>query len=131
MPITCFRACRDWHDMPTPVMTDELKRDLRLLRLRGAMDPKRFYKKAEKGRFPAKFALGTVVEGPTEWVSGGNPPSPSVLASQPRRHQLHLLERIPMEIARLRLLCSLALPIRTHHHWFLEGMADTASSLNS
>ncbi len=55
-------------------MTDEVKRDLRLLRLRGAMDPKRFYKKAEKGRFPDKFALGTVIEGPTEWYSGDPPP---------------------------------------------------------
>ena len=51
-------------------MTDELKRDLRLLRLRGAMDTKRFYKKAEKGRFPDRFAIGTVIEGPGEYLSG-------------------------------------------------------------
>lgn len=51
-------------------MTDELKRDLRLLRLRGAMDTKRFYKKADKGRFPNRFAIGTVIEGPAEFFSG-------------------------------------------------------------
>lgn len=62
-------CCRDWHELPAPVLTDELKRDLRLLRLRGAMDPKRFYKRAEKGKFPAKFAVGTVVEGPADFYS--------------------------------------------------------------
>ena len=34
------------------------------------MDTKRFYKKAEKGKFPTRFAVGTVIEGPTEWYSG-------------------------------------------------------------
>ena len=33
------------------------------------MDPKRFYKRAEKGRFATKFAVGTVVEGPAEFFS--------------------------------------------------------------
>ena len=61
--------CSDWHELPTTVITDEMKRDLRLLRLRGAMDPKRFYKRAEKGRFASKFAVGTVVEGPAEFFS--------------------------------------------------------------
>lgn len=65
-----FLMCSDWHELPTTVITDELKRDLRLVRLRGAMDPKRFYKRAEKGRFAAKFAVGTVIEGPAEFFSG-------------------------------------------------------------
>ena len=52
----------------TPI-TDEMKRDLRLLRLRGAMDTKRFYKKGDKGKFPTRFAVGTIVEGPTEFHS--------------------------------------------------------------
>ena len=60
----------DWHDLPATEITDEVKRDLRLLRLRGAMDPKRFYKRAEKGKFASKFAIGTVVEGAGEWYSG-------------------------------------------------------------
>ena len=33
------------------------------------MDPKRFYKRAEKGKFAAKFAVGTVIEGPAEFFS--------------------------------------------------------------
>lgn len=56
--------------MPVTPITDEVKRDLQLLRLRGAMDTKRFYKKGEKGRFPTRFAIGTVVEGPTDFYSG-------------------------------------------------------------
>ncbi len=47
-----------------------MKRDLRLLRLRGVMDPKRFYKSADQTKFPKYFQFGTVVEGPTEFYSG-------------------------------------------------------------
>ena len=51
-------------------MTDEVKRDLRLLKLRGVMDPKRFYKSADQTKFPKYFQFGTVAEGPTEFYSG-------------------------------------------------------------
>ena len=54
-------------------MTDEVKRDLRLLKLRGVMDPKRFYKSADQTKFPKYFQFGTVVEGPTEFYSGKIP----------------------------------------------------------
>ena len=54
-------------------MTDEVKRDLRLLKLRGVMDPKRFYKSADQTKFPKYFQFGTVVEGPTEFYSGTIP----------------------------------------------------------
>lgn len=48
----------------------ETKRDLQLLKLRGAYDPKRFYKSSDHKRgFPAHFQMGTVVEGPTEFYS--------------------------------------------------------------
>jgi hypothetical protein len=46
-----------WFDLPAPKMTDELKRDLRLLRLRGAYDPKRFYKSFDNTKFPKHFAV--------------------------------------------------------------------------
>ena len=49
-------------------MTDELKMDLRALRMRGALDPKRFYKAVDER---SKFVqLGTVVEGRGEGNSG-------------------------------------------------------------
>ena len=34
-----------WFGMKAPEVTDELKRDLEVLKMRGAIDPKRFYKK--------------------------------------------------------------------------------------
>jgi len=48
----------------------QVKRDLRMLRLRGAFDPKRFYKSADGTKFPKYFQMGTVVEGPTDFYSG-------------------------------------------------------------
>ena len=66
-------ACSNWYNLPAPQMTDEVKRDLRLLKLRGVMDPKRFYKSADQTNFPKYFQFGTVVEGPTEFYSGKIP----------------------------------------------------------
>ena len=63
-------SCSKWYDLPATQVTDEVKRDLRLLRLRGVMDPKRFYKSADQTKFPEYFQFGTVVEGPTEFYSG-------------------------------------------------------------
>ena len=62
--------CSKWFNLPATQITDEVKRDLRLLRLRGVMDPKRFYKSADHTKFPEYFQFGTVVEGPTEFYSG-------------------------------------------------------------
>lgn len=33
-----------WYDMPATRIDEHMKQELRLLRLRGAFDPKRFYK---------------------------------------------------------------------------------------
>jgi hypothetical protein len=51
-----------WFGLGAPQMTPELKRDLRLLKLRGAFDPKRFYKSSDSSKLPTHFAIGTVVE---------------------------------------------------------------------
>ncbi|KAH9684150.1 Fcf2 domain-containing protein [Citrus sinensis] len=40
-------AGTSWFDMPAATITPELKKDLQLLKLRSAMDPKRHYKKSE------------------------------------------------------------------------------------
>jgi hypothetical protein len=50
-----------WFNMAAPAITPDLKRDLRLLRLRGAFDPKRFYKSADTGRLPEHFAVRRVL----------------------------------------------------------------------
>ncbi|KAJ2549427.1 rrna-processing protein fcf2 [Coemansia sp. RSA 1933] len=64
-------AGKRWFGMKAPVMTQELKNDLRVLQLRNVLDPKQFYKKGTVGKeTPKYFEMGTIVEGPTEFYSG-------------------------------------------------------------
>jgi hypothetical protein len=56
--------------MPAARMDDGMKTELRLLQLRGAYDPKRFYKSFDRSKFPKYFQMGTVVEGPTDFYGG-------------------------------------------------------------
>ena len=58
--------------MSSRVCCIQVKRDLRMLRLRGAFDPKRFYKSADATKFPKYFQMGTVVEGPADFYSGAS-----------------------------------------------------------
>ena len=52
-----------WFDMPAPVMTPELKREVQAMRLRNALDPKRFYKGGSKdSQLPEFFQVGHVLE---------------------------------------------------------------------
>ena len=37
-----------WYNLPKTEVTDEIKQDLKLIKMRGVLDPKRFYKKGEK-----------------------------------------------------------------------------------
>ncbi len=76
----------------------ETKRDLQLLKLRGAYDPKRFYKSSDhKKGFPAHFQMGTVIEGPTDFYS-------SRLARRDRKQNIteELLHDTDMNDARKR-----------------------------
>jgi hypothetical protein len=58
---------KGWFDLPATAMTEELKQDLRAVRMRGALDPKRFYKALDR---PGKFVqLGTVVQGRDEFYT--------------------------------------------------------------
>jgi len=61
-----------WFDMQAPVLTPEVQRDLRVLRLRSYANPKHFFKtddyvsKDRKHRLPSVFQLGTVIAGAGE-----------------------------------------------------------------
>ena len=46
-----------WYNMRAPEMTTELKGDLKALKMRAAMDPKRFYKKNDRDGFPKYFQV--------------------------------------------------------------------------
>ncbi|KAI4884089.1 hypothetical protein NFI96_025701, partial [Prochilodus magdalenae] len=56
-----------WFNMKAPELTDELKNDLKALKMRSAMDPKRFYKKNDRDGFPKYFQVGKVVDNPADF----------------------------------------------------------------
>ncbi|TPX59523.1 hypothetical protein PhCBS80983_g02393 [Powellomyces hirtus] len=58
-----------WFDMPAPELTEELKRDLHILKSRPVIDPKRHYKKNTMSAPPKYFQVGTIIQGPTEFHS--------------------------------------------------------------
>mmetsp|Transcript_35392 Transcript_35392/g.78562 ORF Transcript_35392/g.78562 Transcript_35392/m.78562 type:complete len:410 (+) Transcript_35392:28-1257(+) len=63
-------AGKDWYHLPATRIDDDMKQQLRLLRLRGAYDPKRFYKSFDVNKFPTHFQLGTVVDNPLDFYGG-------------------------------------------------------------
>uniref|UniRef100_A0A2K6MMB8 Fcf2 pre-rRNA processing C-terminal domain-containing protein n=1 Tax=Rhinopithecus bieti TaxID=61621 RepID=A0A2K6MMB8_RHIBE len=52
--------------MKAPEMANELKNDLKALKMRASMDPKRFYKKNDRDGFPKYFQIGTLVDNPKQ-----------------------------------------------------------------
>ncbi|XP_076009364.1 deoxynucleotidyltransferase terminal-interacting protein 2 [Genypterus blacodes] len=56
-----------WFDMKAPELTQELKGDLHVLKMRSALDSKRFYKKNDRDGFPKYFQVGTVVDNPADF----------------------------------------------------------------
>ncbi|CAF9911813.1 MAG: hypothetical protein HETSPECPRED_000453 [Heterodermia speciosa] len=67
-------AGSDWFNLPRTDLTPELKRDLQLLKMRNALDPKRHYKKENgKTEVPEFSQIGTFIQGPTEFYSSRIP----------------------------------------------------------
>nr|GMD74005.1 rRNA-processing protein fcf2-like [Ipomoea batatas] len=64
-------AGKNWFDMPAPSITPELKKDLQLLKMRDAFDPKRHYKKGDSKSktLPKYFQVGVVIEPASEFYS--------------------------------------------------------------
>ena len=59
--------------MPRTNLTPELKTDLRLLQMRSVLDPHRHYKKTSKASIPQYSQVGTIMEGPTEFLTSRLP----------------------------------------------------------
>eukprot|EP00850_Spirogloea_muscicola_P007291 SM000036S13335 [mRNA] locus=s36:606795:609350:- [translate_table: standard] len=59
-----------WFDLPATTITPDMKQELRLLKLRTVLDPKRHYRAPDTTKFPKHFQIGTVVEGPADFYSG-------------------------------------------------------------
>jgi hypothetical protein len=53
-------AGKAWFDLPAPVLTQELKNDLKAIQLRSIIDPSRFYKKLDRKKLPKYFQIGTI-----------------------------------------------------------------------
>uniref|UniRef100_A0A7S3UFG7 Fcf2 pre-rRNA processing C-terminal domain-containing protein n=1 Tax=Picocystis salinarum TaxID=88271 RepID=A0A7S3UFG7_9CHLO len=63
------QATQKWYSIPTKEITPEVKMDLKILKLRNALDPKRFYKTNDESKLPERFEFGTVVEPAAEFYS--------------------------------------------------------------
>ena len=50
-------AGKEWFDLPATTITPELKNDLRILKMRGALDPSRHYKKNDTKELPKYFQV--------------------------------------------------------------------------
>lgn len=46
-----------WFNMKAPELSQELKGDLQVLKMRGSLDSKRFYKKNDRDGFPKYFQV--------------------------------------------------------------------------
>jgi len=58
---------KGWFNMQGAEMTDELKADMKAIRMRNHLDPQKFYKKSDK--FHKFVQVGTVIEGSAEYYS--------------------------------------------------------------
>ena len=54
-----------WFDMPVPERTPELEKDLRLLAMRSALDPRQHYRRGERVGQGKYFQVGTVISDST------------------------------------------------------------------
>lgn len=66
-------AGSNWFDMPATELTESVKRDIQLLKMRNALDPKRHYRRENTKSMPKYFQVGSIVEGPQDFYSSRIP----------------------------------------------------------
>ncbi|KAL0276241.1 UNVERIFIED_CONTAM: hypothetical protein PYX00_003849 [Menopon gallinae] len=66
---------KDWYNLPATEVTEEIKNDLEVLKMRSALDPKHVYKKNDMKVIPKYFQIGKVVEGAADFYNGRIPKS--------------------------------------------------------
>lgn len=59
-----------WFDMPAKELDIEDKLTIDAIRLRGTLDPSRFYKKKSTDKIGKHFQMGTVIEHPVDYYTG-------------------------------------------------------------
>ncbi|CAH1984315.1 unnamed protein product [Acanthoscelides obtectus] len=60
---------KKWFGLPATEMTEEIKNDLEILKMRSVLDPKHFYKKNDLKVLPKYFEMGKVMDSPLEFYS--------------------------------------------------------------
>ena len=64
----------DFFNMPATQLSPDLQTDMRLLKVRGVLDPQRHYKKDSSNKLIPDFSeVGMIIEGPTEYFSARLP----------------------------------------------------------
>ncbi|KAL0133352.1 hypothetical protein PUN28_000833 [Cardiocondyla obscurior] len=58
-----------WFNMRAPQITDEVRHDLEVLRMRSVLNPKQFYKKNDIKALPKHFHVGKVIDSPMDFYS--------------------------------------------------------------
>lgn len=62
-----------WYNLPRTELTDKVKHDLQLIKMRNTLDSKHHYKRGDSKKLPKYFQMGTVVEGSNEFYSARVP----------------------------------------------------------
>ncbi|EFO23024.1 hypothetical protein LOAG_05462 [Loa loa] len=62
-----------WYNLPACEMTEERKRDLEILQMRGSIDSKAHYRKNDRSVLPKYFQVGTVIETKADFYSSRVP----------------------------------------------------------
>ena len=66
-------AGKGWYNLPKTELTDKIKNDLQLIKMRNVLDSKHHYKRNDSNKLPKYFQIGTVVEGAHEFYSARVP----------------------------------------------------------
>lgn len=66
-------AGTQWYNFKPPEMTEEIKRDLKILQMRSVLDPKRFYKQNDRRTLPKYFQIGKIKGDATDFYSSRMP----------------------------------------------------------
>ncbi|XP_065199821.1 deoxynucleotidyltransferase terminal-interacting protein 2 [Planococcus citri] len=63
----------NWFNFPATKQTEEIRKDLEVLQMRSALDPKRFYKHNDMKTLPKYFQVGRIVDTPVDFYSSRIP----------------------------------------------------------
>lgn len=64
---------KDWYNIKSPELTEEVERDLNILQMRSILDPKRFYKHNDRQAIPKHFQVGKIMDNAADFYSSRVP----------------------------------------------------------